>query len=240
MKRFIGVLIILLILLLYIGYFFVTDDPNSSFADTALFVMALVGLLVTLTSIGIWTALKRILQDDIEKKISQAEEVTRNEALSRMAAKVANSFWECYEATQINIFLDQAISSIYDARKILEESAISEENEGLRCDLYNNLACAYAERGNSDDTTTAHFLANYIMEKAGGYPDDEVDWIETYAYVLYRLPKKQADKGKALGIINGLLERPDIKDATKLEYRKRYSIPNPKEVSPSKPHKSSP
>ncbi len=238
MKRVIGVIIVGLILSLYFGYFFVTDDQNSSFADTVVFVMGLVGLLVTLASIGIWAALKRILQEDITQKISQAEEASRTEALSRMATKVADAFWKSYEATRNKIFLEQAISAVYDAREILEGRE-SVKKEELRYNIYNNLAFAYAERGNSADTTIAHSLANHLMDNIGDYPNKEINWTETFAYVLYRLPKKEDDKKKALDIINELLKHPGIADATKLEYRKRYSIPNSKEAAHPNPNKSS-
>lgn len=221
MKRLIGALIAVLILLLYVGYFFVADDQNSPFADTVLFVMALVGLLVTLASIGIWTVLKRILREDIEREITRVEKDTRNEALSRMAVKVATAFWVFYEKTKDKMFRDRAISIVEDARKILEGRE-EVKGEETKCLIYNNLAFAYAERGEAKDTTIAHFLADYVKEKIKDFPEYEVMWLETYTYVLYRLPKKRDDKKKALDIVNELLERADISDDIREEYKQRY------------------
>ncbi len=223
MKRLVGGLIIVLIILLYVGYFFVAKDSNYPFADTVLFVIALVGVLVVLASVGIWTALHRILQDDIEKKISQAEQATRAEALSRMAAKVSYAFGEFYEKTKDSVYQDQAIKIYSDALDVLEGRGEIGRDD-LKCRIYNNLAFSYAERGQPEDTIAAHFLVNETMRRIKDFPTKETNWLETYAYVLYKLPKKPADKAEALSIINELLQRSDVNNKTKNKLRKRYSI----------------
>lgn len=223
MKRLIGALIVALILLLYIGYFFVSDEPNLPFADTVMFVMALVGLLVALASIGIWVALKRILQEDIEKKISQAEEATRNEALARMAAKVSDSFWAFYEEKQNVVFREQAIAMATDARNIIEGRE-RVDTELLKCRIYNNLAYAFTERKTTEDTALAHYLIDKVMENINNYPDNEVAWLDTYASVHYILPKQKEDKAEAQEIARKLLERPDISDKLNEYIRERYDL----------------
>lgn len=228
MRRLIIATLIILILLLlsfgsYAGWHFATGGISTPFADTAIFVVTLVGILVALASLGIWAALRRILHEDIAREISRVEEATRNESLSRMATKLATAFWAFYKETQNNVYRDQALKIISGAREILEGRETVEREE-LKCRIYNNLAFAYAERCEPDDTTTAHFLANYVFERRNDHPENEVNWLETYAYVLYRLPKKQEDRDKALSIIKDLLERPDVKDETKRIYRQRYSI----------------
>lgn len=75
MRNFIIVVIAILILLLiglglYATYRFVAEDAVATFTDTILFVMALVGLLIVLASVGMWTALRRILHEDIARKIT--------------------------------------------------------------------------------------------------------------------------------------------------------------------------
>lgn len=230
MKYFVVILLIIVVLLLltiggYAGYRFVTVDASTTFTDIVVFVMALVALLIALASLGIWTALRRILHEDIAREISRVEEATRNEALSRMAKELAGSFWQIYEATDNVVFRDQALKLIGDAREILEGRR-SVDVEELKCYIYNNLAFAYAVRGEVKDTGTAHFLINYVMERCKDYPKEEIEWLETYAYVLYRLPKKSDEKEKAKGIIMELLERPDISTEKKQEYRERWSIPN--------------
>lgn len=239
MKRLIVALLTILILLLlglggYAGYYFVTEGAKTPFTDTVMFVMALVGLLVALASLGIWAALRRILHEDIKKEISQAEEATRNESLSRMAAKVADSFWAFYGEKQDKVFRDQAIKMISDAHDILEGRERL-KREQLKCRIYNNLAFAYAERGETKDTAMAHFLTSYVMERIKDFPDHEVNWLETYAYVLYHLPKKHEDKEKALDIIKELLERQDISGKMKGKFRQRYSIPDTKADQASNP-----
>lgn len=230
MRNFISILIIILILLLiglggYSAYRFVAEDAVATFTDTILFVMALVGLLVALASIGIWAALRRILHEDIAREISRVEKATRNEALSRMAKEIAGSFWNIYEVTHNVVFRDQALKLINDAREILEGRR-SVDVEELKCYIYNNLAFACAERGEAKDTGLAHSLINYVMERCKDFPKEEIEWHETYAYVLYRLPKKSDDKEKAQGIIKELIQRPDLDIETKHIYRQRYSISN--------------
>lgn len=226
----IAILIILILMLLsfggYAGYHFATGGISTVFADVAIFVVALVGVLIALASLGIWMALRRILHEDIAREISRVEEATRHKALSRMAVKVATAFWTFYEDTQKIVFREQAIKIISDAHKILEGREEVESEEALKCRIYNNSAFAYAERGNKEDTAIAHYLTNYTRERGKDFPEHEVDYLETYAYVLYRLPKKNDDKQKALGIINELLERPDIKEEAKHKYRQRYSLPD--------------
>lgn len=234
----IALLTILILLLLgfgaFAGYRFVTMGTSTEFTDIVLFVMALVGLLIALASIGIWTALRRILHEDIAREISQVEEATRNEALSRIAARVADSFWAFYEKKRDKIFREQAITMIGDARTTLE-GRVRMEKEELKCRIYNNLAFALAERGETKDTALSHFMANYIKERINDFPEEEIIWLDTYAYVLYMLPKKHDDKKKALDIVNELLERPDIKDKAKREYRRRYSLPDVKAGPASNP-----
>jgi len=207
----------------YAAYRFITEDTPTAFTDIVLFVMALVGLLIALASLGIWMGLRRFLHEDISAQISRVEEATRNEAISRMAAKVGTAFWHFYENTQNVVFRDEALKIVSGARDILEGRE-GVEREDLKCRIYNNLAFAYAERGKTQDTAIAHFLADHVREKIRDYPNFEVTWLETYAYVLYRLPKKRDDKEKALIIINELLQRPDISEEEKNVYRKRYSI----------------
>jgi len=232
MKRFTALLIILSLLLIGFGGFgafaFITKGTTIAFNDIVMFVIALVGLLIALASIGIWAALRRVLHEDIALEISRVEKATRNEALSRMAAKLASSFWAFYGESKNKVFRDQAIKIIHDAREILEGRG-EIESEELKCWIYNNLAFAYAERGKAEDTKIAHFLINYVMERYKDFPEDEINSLETYAYVLYRLPKKHDDKKKALDIINELLQRPDMSGGLKRKYRQRYSITDTKE-----------
>lgn len=196
---------------------------STPFVDTAIFIVALVGVLVALAAIGMWAALGRILHEDIARDISQAEEATRTEALSRMAATVADSFWVFYKDTGNIIFRDEAMKILRAARETLEGRGKMAEKE-LKCRIYNNLAFVYAENGKTEDTTIAHFLVDYVRANCKDFPKYEVDWLETYAYVLYRLPKKRADNEEALAIINELLERPDTSEEDKRKYKERYSI----------------
>jgi len=228
MRHLIITLLVILILLLlslggYAGYRFATEGTETPFSDTVLFVMALVGLLVALASLGIWWALRRMLQEDIERQISRREEATRNEALSRMAAKVADAFWAFYEDKQNIVFRDQAMRLTSDARNILEGRERVDKEE-LKCRIYNNLAFAYAVRGETKDTAIAHFLSNHAKERAKDFPDHEVSWLETYAYVLFKLPKKPDDKKNAVEIVEQLLQRPDIEDERKEKIRRRYNL----------------
>jgi hypothetical protein len=104
-----------------------------------------------------------------------------------------------------------------------ESSEWSWEEE--RCRIYNNLAYGYAVRGDKKDTACAHYLGEYVKHKTKAFPQREADWMDTLAYVLYRLPKDpDKDKQKALQIANELLKRPDITDSVKEDIRARYGI----------------
>ena len=146
----VAILIILIVMLLafgaYAGYHFATGGISTPFADTAIFVVTLVGILVALASLGMWAALRRILHEDIAAEISRFEEKTRCEALSRMAKELASSFWALYKDTHNIAFRDQAIKIISDAREIIEGRGKVDVEE-LKCYIYNNLAFAYAEKG---------------------------------------------------------------------------------------------
>jgi len=223
----IAALIILISLLVTFGilggHYFATGGISTPFADTAIFIVTLVGVLVVLASIGIWATLRRLLHEDIAAEISRIEEATRCEALSRMAKELADSFWVFYQDTHNIAFRDQAIKIISDAREIIEGRGKVDVEE-LKGYIYNNLAFAYAEKGEAENTAMAHSLINYVMEMCKNFPKEEANWLETYAYVLYRLPKKSGDTEKALGIINDLLQRQDVSDKAKHIYRQRYSI----------------
>jgi ABC-type multidrug transport system fused ATPase/permease subunit len=196
---------------------------STMFADTVAFVMMLVGLLVALASLGIWTALRRVLAEDIKKVISEAEEAARNQALSRMFSQVGQAFWAFYIDKGNEVFLNESIRADRQAYNVIEGKQRIYGEDELKCLVYNNLAFAYAERGDPKDTVMAHRLANYVKERATDFPDYETMWLDTYAYVLYKLPKnKLEDRRLARKIVNNLLVRPDLLVSEKEEIRQRY------------------
>lgn len=240
-KILIGLLVLLIASLLALGGYafhdFVTGDVSTPFTDVVVFVMALIGVLVALASLGLWVGLRRVLEEDLGNRILAAEETTRKEALCRMAARTADSFWSFYEEGHNKSFLNQAINMAEEALRYhqaidLESTGIrgqakkekEKEMEECKCRIYNNLAWGYAERGKAEDTAKAHFFANYIRNRAKYFPEAEVDYLETHAYVLHRLPKTDQDKQNALRLIGELMARPDVKDEQRSAWQQRYGL----------------
>jgi hypothetical protein len=230
-KLIMAILIIFIIIFIAFGVFgsiCFANGTNIQFIDTVTFVMLLVGLLVTLATLGIWTALRRILTEDIKRVISESEEATRNQALSLMFSQVGQAFWAFYIDKGNEVFLDESIRSEIQAYKVIEGIQQKYGAEELKCLVYNNLAFSYAKRGDIKDTVMANHLANYVKEKAADFPEYEIMWLDTYAYVLYKLPKnKEKDRRLAGDIIKSLLARPDVSESNKEEIRQRYKK-NPK------------
>jgi len=222
------VLVVFAIMLIVFGVFgsiCFMHGTNTTFTDTVAFVMMLVGLLVALASIGIWTALRNILGMQIHHEISKAEEEMRRKSLTRMAAKVADAYWYFYASSKNKMFLEKAIEIVNDARSMAEGKLSERDWEEEKCRIYNNLAYGYAVRGDKKDTAVAHYLIEYVKERAEAVPEKEAEWLDTYAYVLYRLPKDpKQDKYRALEIANSLIQRPDISDVLKKGIKSRYKI----------------
>jgi hypothetical protein len=239
-KLIIALFIVLIILLLGLGgysfYRFVVEPVSAPFSDIVVFVMTLVGLLAALAAVGIWTGLRRILEEDVHKEVSATEEAARDEALSRTGRRIADSFWEFYKEKRNKSFLNEAIKMTEDALRYHEMTKLAlaaigkqatrgeKEQEDRKCHMYNNLAFGYAERGEMKDTAKAHFFGNYVKERVKDFPESEITYLETYAYVLFKLPKTSQDKVEALKIINELLTRPDVEEEDKVKWRQRYGL----------------
>lgn len=242
MRNFIIILIIILVLLLiglglYATYRFVSEDAVATFTDTILFVMALVGLLIALASVGIFYGVRRLLEEDIHKRIRVSEKCARDRAQYEVYHRIATAFLRFYEEKGNPVFLNQtiviagmartAILEAYETLKEEEPSGYKKEKEHYEEEIlkvFNNLAFALAMRGESKDTAMAHYLAEYVNERIKHYPEDEILYQETVAYVLWKLPKTPQDKKRGLDLIKTILRRPDVSAMTKKRYRKRYKI----------------
>ncbi len=237
----ITLLIILVISLLglggYSGYCFLTAGASTPFTDTVLFVMTLVGVLIALTSVGIFYGVRRLLEEDIHKRIKVSEKCARGKAQFDTYHQIATAFLRFYEEKGNPVFINQTIVMAERARiAILEayETLKEEEPPGFKkeaaryegeiCKIFNNLAFALAMRGKSEDTAMAHYLAEYTNERIKYYPEDEVLYQETLAYVLWKLPKVPQDKKRGLALLKTILKRPDVSTVTKKEYLKRYKV----------------
>lgn len=241
MKGLIITLLIILILLLvglggYAGYRFVTEGASNAFADTVLFVMALVGILMALASTGIFWGVRRLLEADIRRRIGISEKCARDRAGYGIYHQVATAFFKFYEEKRNQVFLNQTIAMAEKARQAIEEAYETLQGEPSDykkekaryeqdiCHIFNNLAFALAMRGESKDTTMANYLAEYVAERIKHYPEDEILYQETLAYVLWKLPKTPEDKKRGLELIKNILRRPDVSPEDKIEYGKRYGL----------------
>lgn len=242
MRNFVIVVIAILIILfiglgLYATYRFVAEDAIATFTDTILFVMALVGLLIALASVGIFYAVRRLLEEDIHKRIGISEKCARDRAQYEVYHQIATAFLRFYEEKGNPVFLNQTVAMAEKARQAIleayetltEEEPANYKKEKARyekeiCKIYNNLAFALAVRGESKDTAMAHYLAEYVQERIKYYPESEIIYLETLAYVLWKLPKTPQDKKRGLELIKNIIRRPDISDLKRKEYRKRYKI----------------
>lgn len=241
MRRLIVASLIVLISLLlslggYAGYRFITKGVSTTFTDTVLFVMALVGLLIALASVGIFYSVRRLLQEDIHRKIRISEKCARDRAQYLVYHHTASAFFRFYEEKRNPIFLNETIAMalrarevILEAYEVLQEEPLvykkeKEHYEKEICHIFNNLAFALATRADSKDTAMAHYLAEYVKERIKHYPESEIAYLETVAYVLWKLPKTPKDKKDALELIKGIIKRPDISPIQKNMYRKRYKL----------------
>lgn len=243
MWRFTILLIVLIVLLIGFGGFgafaFITKGTTIAFNDIVMFVIALVGLLMALASIGIFYGVRRLLEEDIRRRIGISEKCARDRAQYQVYHQLATSFLRFYEDKGNLVFLNQtiamakkarvAILEAYETLKEEEPSKFKKEKaryEEYMCHIFNNLAFALAMRGESKDTTMAHSLAEYVKERIKHYPESETDYLETLAYVLWKLPKTPQDKKRGLELIKNILKRPDVSPEDKIEYGKRYDISN--------------
>jgi hypothetical protein len=127
-----------------------------------------------------------------------------------MAEKARVAILEAYET------LKEEEPSNFKKEKALYEKAI--------CHIFNNLAFALALRGKSKDIKMAHSLAEHVKEQIKHYPESEITYLETLAYVLWKLPKTPEDKKRGLELIKNILRRSDVLPEEKKAYRKRYEI----------------
>ena len=241
MRFWIGAFLTIVILSLlglggYAGYRFVTEGTRTAFTDTVLFVMALVGLLIALASVGIFYGVRRLLEEDIHKRINISEKCARDKAQYEVYHQVATAFLRFYEEKGNPVFLNQTIAmaerarqAILEAYETLQGEPSDYKKERARyekeiCHIFNNLAFALAMRGESKDTTMAHYLAEHVKEQIKHYPESEITYLETLAYVLWKLPKTPQDKKRGLELIKNILRRPDVLPKDKKAYRKRYEI----------------
>ncbi len=242
MRRLIIATLVILILLLlglggYAGKRFLTEGAETPFSDTVLFVMVLVGLLIALASVGIFYSVRRLLEEDIRKRIGISEKCARDKAQHDIYHQIATAFLRCYEEKGTLVFLNQtivmaekaraAILRAYQTLKEEEPSDYKKEEahyEKEICKIFNNLAFALAMRGESKDTAMAHYLTEYVNERIKHYPEDEIIYQETLAYVLWKLPKTPQDTKRGLSLIKTILSRPDVSAVTKKKYQKRYKL----------------
>lgn len=233
--------VVLVLLLLGLGGYalhrFLTEDTPTAFTDIVVFVMALVGLLVALASVGIFYSVRRLLEEDIHKRIRISEKCARDRAQYDVYHRIATAFLRFYQEKGNPVFLNQtivmakrarqAILGAYETLKEEDPSNYKKEKaryEGEICSTFNNLAFVLAMRGESEDTAMAHYLAEYVKERIKYYPESEITYLETLAYVLWKLPKMPQDKEQGLELIKNIIRRPDVSAMKKKEYRKRYNI----------------
>jgi len=242
MKGSIITLLIVLILLLlglggYAGYRFATEGASNAFTDTVLFVIALVGILMALASTGIFWGVRRLLEEDIHKRIGISEKCARDRARYEVYHHTATAFLRFYEEKGNPVFLNQTIAMAEKARVAIlgaYETLRKEDPSNFKkertlyekeiCHIFNNLAFALALRGEGEDIKMAHSLAEHVEGQIKNYPEDEILFQETVAYVLWRLPKTPQDKKRGLELIKNILRRPDVSPEDKATYGKRYGI----------------
>lgn len=245
--------ILIVVILILAGAFFAAahfwelpaqwlEEPSFQiFGDIMMIMIALIGLLLSLASLGIFYGVRHELATYVQDQVVRGEELARNWAQYHTHHRVAFSFWRFYEDKRNDIFLDRAVYIEKKAKNYIDIVAklhqrgwrrknvtrIEPEEEDVEAQLClasNNLAFFLAERGKSEDIGRAHELATYIKERAKNYPEREPGFLETYAYVLWKLPKIPKDKQEALKLIKNLLQRSDVSEEEKRIWRHRYGL----------------
>jgi hypothetical protein len=101
MKHFTALLITLSVLLIVFGGFgafaFITKGATIAFNDIVMFIIALVGLLLVLASLGIFYGVRRLLEEDIRKRIGISEKHARDRARYDVYHHTATAFLRFYE-----------------------------------------------------------------------------------------------------------------------------------------------
>lgn len=208
---FLGIIIIALVgifsfLCIYIYKFAITSykiaNQYELFRDILVVVLAIVGVVIAVTCLLV----HRVILAQIEKASDQvssefAEKMKKVTWGSRAHTErvVGYLMWTQYVVTRdpeekaklLNSAIKRTERAYFDFACRLDESV--PENEGLICNIKNNLAYFYAEKHNLADKEIAREYANYIYKKSKKYPVFEADWVDTYNFVMSKYPNHSSE-----------------------------------------------
>lgn len=216
------------------------------FADTwhvVMYILGLIALIGGTAGVALYQILERHLRRESNALMERAEKRTNevvSQRLNELDERVAYHTAYLYDyhswvfADVVKAFM--AINRLtaeglreamigYAKQARTAADFLTEERYGeYKCVVYNNLAWNLADRANPPDREEAHQLVAYIAGQMAKYPAYEVDFRETTAYVLWRLPLELKEKREAQKIIKQLLQRTDISDEIKERWRLRYKL----------------
>lgn len=167
-------------------------------------LMIVIFALVAIFAGGAYSVLSRQLQAENQQETQQTIKKAEGKIEGKMVGKHAwlflvagKTFWDVYERSgrQNKDYLELAISLTNIAyegeteeklRKMAEEDP---EIQVMYCDILNDLAYYYAERGKSEDRIKALAFCEHIKDKIKEFPLAGADWQDTYEFVKQKYNK---------------------------------------------------
>jgi hypothetical protein len=163
---------------------------HLSFKEVLTIALTIIALAITIYAFFVYKLLSKTFRDQAR---SEANETMLTHG-AKMLIYIGFVYWENYEITNEDKYLDIAIDVTEDAYNDYAKNLKESEHEYLICKLKNNLAYYYAVRGKSEDGAKARQYAEDILAQSPKFDSSFKDGIiNTYQCVQQGFPKTQLD-----------------------------------------------
>jgi hypothetical protein len=157
-------------------------------------IIAIIGIIAAIF-VTVYAELVYVILSRKIKKVARLEvEKEKNRMGANMLVDMGFTYWGNYQISGNSKYLNDAIritEAAYSNYGIhLDESDL--KNELLVCQIKNNLAWYYAERGKEDDGAKARQYADDILDKSPKFETlRREEMIDTYKYVQKKFPEAE-------------------------------------------------
>lgn len=180
-------------------YVFSKTDPGSTgvandyavLKDTLAIVLSATGLVVVIFGAGAFF----VLRDQINRAVETETSARARAATATALSVVGNRFWDQYEHTKDDFFLEQAISlagmAYRDYALGLDDS--KRDFEEVLCGIRNNWGYFLAEKARLSKASKAEMSIaisskRYLEDRISKYPEHAEDWEDTVRFIREQCP----------------------------------------------------